>query len=425
MPERKTRILQIITRLIIGGAQETVMLIADMLDRQRYQMDVVSGPQTGPEGSLIEEVRQRGIRLMIVPELVREVNWYKDLVAFIRLYRLIKREGYDLVHTNSSKAGIVGRWAAWLAGVPVILHTVHGWGHHDYQHVLVRKAFILLERATAAITDRLVVVSSRNIEKGLADRIGHSHKYVTIRSGIELERFSKPRHDRASMRAQIGIPTTAPVVGTVTRLSPQKAPLDFVAAAISVARALAEAHFVIVGDGPLRSEVEQKIATAGLQDRFHLLGLRRDVADILAAFDVFALSSLWEGLPRVLPQAMAASLPIVATAIDGNAEIVIDGENGILVPPHDCEKLSRAILALLRDSQTAARMGSNGRRRVYEFSAEKMVSDYDQLCQSLLREIEGKRSGKDGRPTKMKPVRRSKPRRGSRTMATRLIQPFD
>ncbi len=378
------RLLYLITRLIVGGAQETVMLLAEMFDRQGYHVEVVSGPQTGPEGSLIEEFHRRGIRLTILPELVREVDPAKDVKAFWKLQRFIKAGGYDIVHTNSSKAGILGRWAARMAGVPVIVHTVHGWGHHEYQRRLIRRAFIWLERACARFTQRLIVVSPRNLDKGCTDRIGRPEQYLTIRSGIALEEFLHPRAERAEMRAQLNIPRHAPVIGTVTRLSAQKAPTDFVAAALAVAQREPEAHFVMVGDGPLRHEVESMIAAGGAPQRFHLTGLRRDVAELLTTFDVFVLSSLWEGLPRVLPQAMAAGLPIIATAVDGNAEVVQEGENGILVPPGDRDALAAAMLQLLTDREAAARLGRQGRSRVHEFSAEKMVQDHHQLYQELL-----------------------------------------
>jgi glycosyltransferase involved in cell wall biosynthesis len=382
----RIRVLQVITRLIVGGAQETVMLIADMLDPARFDVDVLSGPQTGSEGSLIEEVRRRGISLTIEPALVREINPVKDLLALVRLIRFIRRGGYDIVHTNSSKAGILGRWAARLAGVLVIVHTVHGWGHHERQHPLVRRFYILLEQVTQRITDRLIVVSPRNTERGLADGIATPEKYVTIRSGIELDRFRQPARPREVVQAELGIPQDAPVVGTVTRLSSQKAPLDFVAAAAQVTAQRPDVHFVVVGDGPLRVDVEAQIAALGLAERVHLTGLRGDVSDLMHSFDVFALSSLWEGLPRVLPQAMAAGLPIVATAVDGNAEAVTDGVNGLLTPPGDPQAMASALLQLLGDPALAAQMGEAGRSRSDEFGARRMVDDIAALYEELLTE---------------------------------------
>lgn len=382
----RVRVLQVITRLIVGGAQETVMLVADMLDPARFDASVVSGPQTGSEGSLIEDVRARGVPLTIEPALVREINPVKDLLALVRLIRFIRRGRYDIVHTNSSKAGILGRWAAWLAGVPVVVHTVHGWGHHDQQHPLTRRFYILLEQLTQRITDRLIVVSPRNIEKGLADSIASPEKYVTIRSGIELDHFRQPTRPREAVRAELSIPPDAAVIGTVTRLSPQKAPLDFVKAVARVAEQRPDVLFVVVGDGPLRAEVESQIAAEGLAARFRLTGLRRDVPDLLHSFDIFALTSLWEGLPRVLPQAMAAGLAVVATAVDGNAEAVEDGVNGILTPPGDPQALADALLRLLDDPALAEEMGVAGRERADEFGARKMVDDIAALYKTLLAE---------------------------------------
>ena len=379
-------VLHIITRLIVGGAQETVMLTADMLDKSQWDAHVLSGSQTGSEGSLIENVRARDIPLTIEPSLVREINPFKDLLAFIRLVRFIKRGGYAVVHTNSSKAGILGRWAAWLAGAPIIVHTVHGWAHHDRQHPLARRFYILLEQISAPITDKLIVVSPRNTEKGLAARIAAPEKYITIRSGIEMGRFRRPNRLCEEVRAELGIPQNVPVVGTVTRLSPQKAPIDFVAAAAQVLERRPDVHFVIVGDGPLRAEVEAEIATLGLTRRVHLTGLRRDVPDLLHSFDIFALSSLWEGLPRVLPQAMAAGLPIVATAVDGNAEAVTDGVNGLLTPPGDPQAMAAALLRLLDNPSLHRKMGEAGRTRADEFGARKMVSDIAALYEKLLAE---------------------------------------
>jgi glycosyltransferase involved in cell wall biosynthesis len=391
MSNKRIRVLHVITRLIVGGAQEATMLTAALLDPTRFDVDVISGPQTGPEGSLVEEVRARCIPLTIEPALVREINPAKDLLALVRLTRFIRRGRYTIVHTHSSKAGILGRWAARLAGLtgtpaPVIVHTVHGWGYHDHQHSLVRNTYIFLERLTQRLTDRLTVDSPRNAEKGLADGIATPEKYITIRCGVELDRFWQPSRPHEAVRTELGIPPDAAVVGTVTRLSPQKAPLDFVAAAAQMAARRPEVHFVVIGDGPLRAEVEAQITTEDLTARFHLTGLRRDVPDLLHSFDVFALTSLWEGLPRVLPQAMAAGLPIVATAVDGNAEAVEDGVNGFLTPPGDPQALASALLRLLDDPSLAAEMGAAGRERSTEFSARKMVDDIAALYETLLAE---------------------------------------
>mgnify|MGYP001474804760 CR=1 FL=1 len=333
---------------------------------------------------LIETAKEQGIPLILEPSLVREVNPWQDLLAFFRLARLMRRGQYTIVHTHSSKAGIVGRWAAKLAGVPVIVHTVHGWGHHDHQHPLVRQYYIWMEKLTLPITDKLIVVSPLNIEKGLADGIGKPEDYVVIRSGIELDRFGHPQCPREETRAAWGIPLEAPVVGTVTRLSPQKGPLDFVRAAHLIAQTRPEVRFMMVGDGPLRPQVEELVKELGLGERLVLTGLRRDVPELLAAFDLFVLSSLWEGLPRVVPQAMASGLPVVATAIDGSAEAVVDGVNGFLTPPGDPQAIATTVLRLLGNPAQMRQMGQTGQKRASEFDVRTMVAKIAALYEELL-----------------------------------------
>jgi glycosyltransferase involved in cell wall biosynthesis len=381
-----TRVLHPITRLIVGGAQENTLLTAELLNKDHWDVDVICGPQTGSEGSLIESAQDRGISLSIEPTLVREINPVKDLQALVALTRLIRRKRYTIVHTHSSKAGILGRWAAWLARTPVIVHTVHGWGHNDRQRATVRALFILLERLSLRITDRLIAVTPLNVSKGITDGIGREDDYIVVRSGIELDRFGHPQVNAVEVRASLGISPNAPVVGTVTRLSPQKAPADFIHAAAHINENHPDVRFVIVGDGPLRAEAEELAANLGLTGIIHFTGLRRDVPELMAAFDIFALSSLWEGLPRVLPQAMATGLPIVATNIDGNAEAVEHGVNGFLVPTNDPQAIAGAVEQLLENPDLAKRMGEVGRVRVQEFGDRRMVGQLEDLYSELMEE---------------------------------------
>lgn len=386
----KINVLHIITRLIIGGAQETAMLIADHLNNdqefaQGYQITIVSGPQTGPEGSLIKEVRQRRIPLTILPELRREISPFNDFQTIQKLRQMMQVGGYQIVHTHSSKAGILGRWAAKLAGVPIIVHTVHGWSFHDHMSPAKRQAYVLLEKMAARFSQTMIAVSPKDIEKGLAYGIGHPENYHLIRSGVELDRFGQPIVPPAVMRRQLDIPTGALVVGSVTRLSPQKAPLDLVAAFAYIHQQLPDVWFLIVGDGPMRAEVEARTKAIGLDKRVIFTGLRRDIPELMAALDIFVLSSLWEGLPRVLPQAMATGLPIVATEADGTTEAVVDGENGYLVERGQPDLLAGKVLALLADANLREKLGQNGRSRAHIFGARKMVEDIDHLYQVLLR----------------------------------------
>jgi glycosyltransferase involved in cell wall biosynthesis len=381
---KRIKVLHIITRLVLGGAQQNTMITASRLDPERFEVMLISGPQTGPEGEIIGEVRRRGIRLRILRQLVREINPFKDLVALARLYLMIRSEGFDIVHTHSSKAGILGRLAARMAQVPVIVHTVHGWGFHDEMWTPQRWFFIRLERWAAAFSDKLIVVSEAARKKGLREGIASPEQFVKIYSGIDSQGFDCPGIDPAGKRRELGIPLDAPLVGTIGRLSPQKAPGDLLAAAQKVVQAVPQARFLIVGDGPLRNEVEESIKAMGLSGNVVLTGIRNDAAEILALFDVFVLASLWEGLPRVIPQAMAAGKPVVCTNVDGNSEAVADGVNGFVVPPRDSDALSSAILRLLRDPGLSNTMGLAGQRRAAMFGEKEMVEAIDLLYQTLI-----------------------------------------
>ena len=386
MSGRPLRVLHVITRMIVGGAQENTMLSCALVDRARFPSEILTGPQTGPEGSLHEETRLRGVTLHVEPALVREVHPVKDALALVRLVRFLRGGRYDVVHTHSSKAGILGRIAAHLAGVPVVVHTAHGWGFTPEQPRHVFRFYVWLERRCARWCRTLIVVAQSDREEGLKLGIGRREQYALIRSGIEIEAYRDVAVTPAEARRAIGVPVDAFVVGSVGRLSRQKAPLDLLAAFEDLARGLADAHLVMVGDGPLRGELEAAVARAGLRDRVHLLGLRRDVPVLLRAFDVLALASRWEGLPRVFPQAMAAGLPVVAARVDGAADAVVPGETGWLVDVGDPAGLARRLLELAQDPGRARNMGAAGRARVEEFSASRMARQLEELYLRLARE---------------------------------------
>lgn len=378
-------ILHPITRLIVGGAQENTMYTAALLAPARYRVAVLCGPQTGAEGSLIEEVRARDIPLTILPELVREISPIKDLVAVWKLYRLMRRERYTIVHTHSSKAGVLGRLAAKLAGVPVIVHTVHGWSFHEHMAPRKRQVYVWLERLGARLSDAMIVVAAPDIDKGLREGIGTPGDYHIIRSAIPLDEFDPARVDPQAVRRELGIPPDVPVLGNVGRFSPQKNPLDWVRVAARVARELPECRFLLVGDGPLRPEIEAALAEAGIADRAILTGLRRDVPQLLAAMDVFLLTSLWEGLPRVIPQAMAMRVPVVANRADGTVEAISHGETGYLCAPGNLDALAAHCLELLRDPALRRAMGARGREfATHEFDVHAMVHAIEALYETLL-----------------------------------------
>lgn len=381
------RVLHLITRLIIGGAQENTMYTAAMLNPERFQVEILSGPQTGSEGSLIEEIRQRDIPLTIIPDLVRQINVLKDWGALRSIRRLLEKERYSIVHTHSSKAGILGRLAAKLAGTPIIIHTVHGWSFHDWMNPFIRQMFIFLERQMAAFCDAIIVVSQVDQDKGLRAGISQPEKYHLIRSAIPLELFDPQKINRDEVREALGIPAGAVVIGNVGRFSPQKNPLDWVQAAGKISQACPDAWFLLVGDGPLRSEVEAIINQNGIAGRVILTGLRRDVPQLMAAMDVFMITSLWEGLPRVIPQAMAMKLPVVANRADGTIEAVIDGSTGYLCTPGDIDQIAQRCITLFYDSVKRNEMGELARNlAIQEFDLNQMINQIETLYLALIEE---------------------------------------
>jgi glycosyltransferase involved in cell wall biosynthesis len=233
------------------------------------------------------------------------------------------------------------------------------------------------------VSNALVVVTPVDRDAGLKESVGRRDQYHTIRSGVDLERFRSPARSDASVRAELGVPAGAPVVGSVMRLSEQKAPVDWVRVAARVGAQRPDVHFVIVGDGPLRVDTEAAADADGVSDRLHIAGMRDDVPDFLQIFDVFLLASHWEGLPRVLPQAMAASVPVVATAVDGTREAVRDGETGYLAPAGAVETLAARVVELLADPERARGLGAAGRRLSDEFSEARMIENLRALYRAV------------------------------------------
>ncbi|BDI32937.1 glycosyl transferase family 1 [Capsulimonas corticalis] len=370
---KRLRVLHVITHLAVGGAAETVIASCRM-SHPEIESAICCGQTPAGEDSWDDLTDFAGIQVSRLPSLRRSVHPWVDALAYKTLTEKLRREKWDVVHTHGSKAGILGRMAASAAGVPAIVHTVHGWGHHERQSPQARWMFVSAERRAARITDRMIVVADANREKGLRDQIGVREQYVTVLPGIDIARFRDVVVDRGALRREFGIPEDAQVIGTISRLATQKAPEDFVRVASEVCKRFPKAHFVFIGDGPLRKLYLDDIKNAGLEDRMHLLGYRDDVPRLLRLFDVFLLTSLWEGLPRVFSQAMCASLPIVATNVDGAPEAIEDNVTGYLVEPKDVARLADRVIHLLENPKVRMEMGQKGLEAVDpKFSEREMV----------------------------------------------------
>ncbi len=380
---RKYNVLHAITQLELGGAQENTLYTLRNLDRGRYNLFLIANDR----GILVEEAKKiKDVKAFFIPELIRPINPLKDLIALIKLFRFCRREKIDIIHTHSSKAGILGRWAARLAKVPIITHTVHGWGFYPKQNFLKRRLFILLEKITGKITDRLIAVSKANIETGIKNRIGKKEKYTLIRSGIKLSQFQNVEVNIVEKKKELGLDLDTKVVGMIAPFKPQKAPLDFIKVANQVIEKRPKTQFLLIGDGALRTEIERLIKELNLEKKVILTGWRKDIPQILRIVNILVLTSRWEGLPRVFPEAMASELPIVATKVDGAPEAIEEGVNGFLISVGDIRGMAEKIIALLDNPEMAKEMGRKGREKVFpEFDIDLMVRKIDNLYQGLAR----------------------------------------
>lgn len=375
------RVCHVITLLELGGAQQNTLYTCSKMDPSRFDVHLLTGRGGYLDG---EAVRLLGGRARFLPELVREIRPGRDVGAYFSLRQAFRELRPAIVHTHSSKAGILGRAAARAERVPVIVHSIHGFPFNERQPWLVRHAYIGAERLAARWTRRFVAVSRRNAEEGIRRGLFSEDRVSVIRSGIDLAAFAAGEASPGK-RAEWGIPEGAPLVGTVACLKPQKAPFDFVAVCVRVSEEVPDAHFLLVGDGAMRPRLERKVEEMGMGGRVHLAGWREDVPEIMRLLDVFVLTSRWEGLPRAVLQARATGVPVVATAVDGTVEAVEDGVCGYLYPPGEVAAMAARVIELLRNRDKRLLMGERGRSGLEEFDQDEMVKQQEELYLDLTR----------------------------------------
>ncbi len=377
-------VCHIITMLELGGAQQNTLFTVSHLDPARFRPVLI----TGEPGPLDEEARNlAGVEFHQVPSLVRAIRPLSDLRALLALARLLRRLKPAIVHTHSSKAGILGRLAARLAGVPVIIHSIHGFGFTRYQPAPVRRLLIALECLAARVTSRFFAVSEANRQLGVELGLFPEGRCAVIRSGVDVASIRRLEVDTAAKKRELGLEPGRPTVGMVAPMKAQKAPLDFVRVAAKVAAKRPDTQFLFVGDGELRGAMEAEIARLDLAKSFRLAGWRRDVPAVMRCLDVFVLTSLWEGLPRVYLEALAGGVPVVGTRVDGAAEVVQDGVNGYLLAPGDVQGMADRVIALLANPTMAADMGRKGASLPPEFDIHDMVRRQEQEYGRLLAAI--------------------------------------
>jgi glycosyltransferase involved in cell wall biosynthesis len=374
-------VAQIVTKFT-AGAGGVALRGALALDPERYSTTVFAAEG----GALTGRAEDAGLEVVVVPHLAlgRRVYPWDDVRALRELTSRLAAGNFDLVHTNSAKAGALGRVAARSVGARAVVHTIHGFPFHSFQARPVRGSLIAIERALGTITDYFLAAGTFTAADAVRLKIAAPDRIRAIAPPIDAEIPLRTPATRLEARRSLGLPAEAPVIGTAARLDAQKAPLDMVAAFAALERR--DVHMVWIGDGELRAETERSIEHKGVADRFHLLGDRRDVPSLLPAFDVFAMSSLYEGLPCSLAEAMTAGVPVVATAVCSVPEIVLGGKTGLLARPHDPASLACALGYMLEHPRDAARMADAARAQIGDrFHPDAFARDLTEAYELALR----------------------------------------
>jgi len=385
------KVMHIITRFIRGGAQEnTLLTVAGLAKRPDYEVSLVTGPGLGPEGDMLDDAMKSGAKVIVVDAMRRAIHPWRDWVSYWALRRLMREMKPDIVHTHSSKAGILGRWAARAERVPKIVHSIHGLPFHDYERWWLNRLYIALERNCARCTDRIICVADAMTDKAVAAGVAPREKFVTVYSGMEVEPFLHAGEERDAVRKALGIAPDAVVAGVVARISPLKGHEFVIRAAPAIVARNPGVKFLFVGDGHIRREMEELARGLGVFEHIVWAGLRpyREIPELVGAMDLVVHTSLREGLARVLPQALLAGVPVVSYDVDGAKEVVIPGKTGWLVGAESIEGLSGAVCEALGDLGHAKALALAGRELCQKhFPAEVMVEEIDREYKRL---FEGK-----------------------------------
>lgn len=376
------RILNIVARLNVGGPAVHVTLITEHLSAPQYKSKLVAGRVSANEGDMSYYAEAHGVTPIIIPELGRELHPLRDLLTFWKVYRLIRQFKPHVVNTHTAKAGFVGRLAARLAGVPVVVHTFHGHVFHGYFSPLKTRFFILLEQFNARLSDTIIVLTEGQRDE-LANKyhIAPQDKFTIMGYGLDLQEFAQSPRKTGAFRREWNIPSDAPLVTIVGRLVPVKNHALFLNAAAKVLAQLPEVRFAIVGDGELRETLEAQTDALGIRSAVTFTGWQREVAPIYADSDLLVISSVNEGTPFTVIEAMATGCPVVATAVGGIPDFLDNGKLGVLVPSGDTDALANAIVQTLQQPPDAEGLRT---MIVERYGINRLARDLDRLYRELL-----------------------------------------
>jgi len=384
--ENRTKVVRIIARLNIGGPAIHVILLSAGLDPARYETVLVKGMESETEGDMMALAQERGIKPLLIEKLGRELHPLGDLCTLRHLVHTLRRERPQIVHTHTAKAGTLGRIAARLAGVPIVIHTFHGHVLSRYFGPVKTRVFTIIEKILARWTDAIITVSDTCRNDLLRLGIGDEHKIVTIPLGLELDRFPQKVPSLAGkLRERFSIPPDVPIVSHVARMVPIKRHDVLLRAIPKVWEKMPQVRFLLIGDGETRPQIEHLAQELQLDERLILTGFIREQEMIYADTDLLVLTSDNEGLPVAVIESLASGKPVVSTCVGGVPELIRDGVNGFLVPPGDPDKLAETLLKALQDMNRLREMGRKGQQTILErYSSARLIRDIDNLYQRLL-----------------------------------------
>jgi glycosyltransferase involved in cell wall biosynthesis len=388
------KIVHIITRLILGGAQENTIITCKVLAQRGHDVTLITGPALGPEGELFNQAQGQDYKVVIIDRLRRAINPFNDTVSYFQIKKLLGQLQSDIVHTHSAKAGILGRFAGyslkgnWAENLPVVVHTIHGLAFHPYQSRALNKFYIAVEKSAAKRTDFFISVADAMTAQATAVGIGRPEQYVTAYSAIDEDDFLEPisQQRRNDFHRKYGISEDAVVLVTVARLFMLKGHEYIIESTKELSKRFANCVWLFVGDGNLSERFQRQVRELGLADRIKFTGLLPPSKIPLAiqASDILVHCSLREGLARTLPQAMLSGRPAISFDVDGAREVVNE-KTGRLIEPKNVEQLIAACAELIEDENLRKKLGIQGRESVIEkFSPEKMVDTIEEVYRKLL-----------------------------------------
>ena len=394
--EEPMKIVHIITRLIVGGAQENTLITCNLLAQRGHDVTLITGPALGPEGELFNQTKGQGYKVIMLDKLRRAINPYHDIVAYFQIKKLLRQLQPDIVHTHSAKAGILGRFAGhglkgeWAKDKPAVVHTIHGLAFHPYQSQLLNKFYIAIEKSTAKRTDFFISVADAMTNQATAVGIGRPEQFVTAYSAIDEDDFLLPipQQRKQEFRQQYEIDENAVVLVTIARLFMLKGHEYIIESAKELSKRFENCVWLFVGDGNLSEHFKQQVKQLGLDRRFKFTGLLppSQIPLAIQSSDILVHCSLREGLARTLPQVMLCGKPAISFDVDGAREVVNEN-TGRLIGPKNVEQLKKACAELIEDEKLRKKLGEQGRESVKKkFAPDTMVDTIEAVYNKLLGE---------------------------------------